>query len=190
LVNIIEATNGLSQKNLDGDKVVSMSQGFGLNNHTVQNMVSPGIEFCPADGEKLIIVPINNSKSYMVAIAGTNENIAPVCNKGERRIFSVSEDGQTLKSFAKFKNDGVLELNGNDNFAVLFNELKTEFNELKGKYNSVVNVLKTWVVAPTDGGLALQTAINLLAVNPLTDPTSSANIDNAKSANVLLKSNT
>ena len=182
MIQIIEATNAKTEKNLDGDKSVSMSQGEGLNAHTVQNMCSLGFEFAPADGEKLVIAPINGSDSYMVSIAGVNENITPVCLKGERRIYSVSADGQTIKAFAKFKNTGVLELNGNDNFAVLYTELKTAFDQLKTDQNAILNLLKTWAVALTDGGTALQTAALLLAP-------STADMSLSKSVNVLLKSN-
>lgn len=187
LIQIIEANNPVNEKNLDGDKVVSMSQGQGLNSYTVQNMIAPGFEFSPADGEKLVVVPINGSDSYMVTIAGTNENIAPDTAKGERKLYSVSEDGAKIKAFAKFLNTGVIELNGNDNFAVLYNELKIEFEELQTKYNSLVDVLLAWAPVATDGGAALATA--LATADGLIPLESSADITKSKSENVLLKSN-
>jgi len=184
LIEIIEADKAIVEKNLDGDKDVAMVKGEGLNEHTVQSMCFPGIEFNPGKGEKLVVVPINGSDSYMVTIGGVNENIAPDCSAGERRIYSVSEDGETLKAFAKFKNDGVIELNGNDNFAVLYTELATAFNELQDHYNEVVNSLITWVPVATDGGGALKTLLTGIPLIP-----STADITPSKSENVLLKSN-
>lgn len=187
-MRIIAANQTNFEKNLDGSKTVSMTKGSGLNNHTVQNMFMPGIEINPADGEKLVITPIAGSSSYMVSIAGVNENIAPDCDKGERKIYSVTPDGQTIKAFARFKNNGVIELNGNDNFAVLFNELKIEFNELKGKYNSLVSLYNSHVhiTTATVGASAVP---GVLSPTVSAGTTSAANIDLAKSQNVLLKSN-
>jgi phage gp45-like len=182
LIQIIKSTDIVDEKNLDGEKVVSMSKGEGLNKYTTQNMCAPGFEFTPADGENLVIVPVNGSNSYMVTVAGTNENITPDCAKGERRLYSVSEDGSEIKAFAKFLNTGVIELNGNDNFAVLYNELKIAFDQLKDDQNAILNLLQTWTFVANDGGAALQTEANLLSP-------STADMSSSKSENVLLKSN-
>lgn len=189
LAEILVVDKGVTDKNLDGEKDVSMSEGTSLNEQTVQNMCFPGIEFKPAKGEKLVIIPINGSDSYMVSIGGVNENITPDCADGERRIFATNAEGTELKAFAKFKNTGIIELNGNDNHAVLFNELKTEFNELKNKYNDLKNKYNAHIhVTTATIGLSPVGAIS--PVTPLEQGSASgANIDNTKSENVLLKSN-
>lgn len=82
--------------------------------------------------------------------------------------------GNTFRS-----SSGAWEINGSDDFAVAYNDLETAFNELQTQYNSLVNILKTWTVAPGDGGLALKTAV--LALNPVSvgDITTSK-VDNVK----------
>ena len=190
LAEIIEADKGITEKNLDGDNEVSMTKGSGLDEHTVQNMCFPGIEFNPAKGEKLVVTSINGSESYMVAIAGTNEKIAPDCLAGERRIFSVSEDGDTLKSFAKFKNTGVIELNGNDNFAVLYNELKVAFDQLKSDHDDLVSKYNLHIhPVPTATALAVPPALGITSVTATSGTPSTADMSPSKSLNVLLKSN-
>lgn len=189
MIEILQVNKGLTEKNLDGENPVSMSQGTSLNEHTVQNMCFPGIEFKPAKGEKLVIVPINGSDSYMVAIAGTNEKIAPDCEAGERRIFSVNDDGTELKAFAKFKNNGIIELNGNDNSAVLFNELKTAFDTQKSAYDDLVSKFNAHIhITTATIGLSPVGVISAVTVLEQGSP-STADIDPSKSENVLLKSN-
>ena len=187
LIQIIKSTGVIDEKNLDGEKVVSMAKGDGLNKYTVQNMCAPGFEFSPADGEKLVVVPINGSDSYMVTIAGANENITPDTLKGERKIYSVSEDGAEIKAFAKFKNTGIIELNGNDNFAVLFNELKTEFNKLQQSHNDLVSAYNAHIhITTATIGLS---PVGVISPTESSSTPSTAVIDNSKSESVLLKSN-
>lgn len=94
-----------------GTKTVSISKvSAGANNYSPLNCFSPGFEICPADGEHLVITKIENSESFMVTIGGINQNIEPVTNKGERRIFSVSSDGKTIKSDMRFTNDGKIKM--------------------------------------------------------------------------------
>ena len=130
------ATGYRVDKYRGGSRNVAVSQiRAGAEPYTSQNAWAPGIEINPADGENLIIQKINGSSSYMVSIGGFNQDIAPDTYRGERRIFSVSSDGQTIKAKAKFKNDGTLELNGATESAVKFAQLETAFNTLKTEFN-------------------------------------------------------
>lgn len=120
-----------------GKKEVSISKvQYKGNNGQVLNCFGPGIEICPADGENLIITPVNNSGSFIVSIGGINQNISPDTARGERRIYSVSSDGAEIKAIAKFKNDGTIELNEATSFAVKYDELVTALNTFKTAINS------------------------------------------------------
>jgi hypothetical protein len=179
--------NSVIEKNLDGENPVIQSQVSGLNDHTIENMCFPGIEFNPAKGEKLVFIPIDGSDSFMVAIGGTNDKIAPDTLKGERRIFSVSVEGDELKAYAKFKNDGIIELNGNDNFAVMFNELKTAFDQLQSDHDALVNLHNAHIhITTATVGLS---PVGLISPTTSLGTPSTADISPSKSENVLLKSN-
>ena len=153
----------------------------GAKPETSMSCIGPGIEINPANGENLVITQIGNSNSFVVSIGGVNQNIAPNTARGERRIYSVSEDGETIKAIAKFKNDGVLELNGATDSAVKFSGLQTAYDELKGKYNDLISRFTAWVPAPGDGGTALKV---LLTAPPVL--TSAGDITASESADVKL----
>lgn len=157
-------------KYLSGTKTVAISEvKMGAQPYTAQHCFGPGIEINPANGENLVISRMKGSSRYMVTIGGVNQDILPDTDRGERRIYSVSSDGATIKAIAKFKNDGVLELNGASSFAVKFEELETAFNTLKSEYN-----LHNHPTAPTG------------PVTPPSNAPSAADITPAKSADVKL----
>lgn len=82
-------------------------------------------------------------------------------NAKEKILF---EDALNKSSNIKYKqttqeyvvNDGI-------DYAVKYNELKTAFDQLKTDHDAIINLLQTWVVAPNDGGAALQAAATALA---------------------------
>lgn len=124
-------------KYLDGSKDVAIHQfKAGGKAQTAMSCMGPGIEINPADGENLVITRIGNSDSFVVSIGGTNQKISPDTARGERRIYSVNEAGDTIAAVAKFKNDGTMELNGATDSAVLFSELKSGFDQLVSDFNS------------------------------------------------------
>lgn len=131
----------------------------GAKPETSLSCIGPGIEINPANGENLVITKIKNSSSFVVSIGGVNQNIAPDTARGERRIYSVSENGETIQAIAKFKNDGTLELNGASDSAVLYSPLETAYNELQTQYNKLIGIFNAWVPVPNDGGAALKTGL-------------------------------
>ena len=98
---------------------------------TVQLMNPPGDDSVPPIGSKVVIVKV--SENYKIAIA-QSDNIEPVVDIGEKMIYS--QAGGIIKAFIKFLNDGILEINGNNDFAVRFNALKTGFDTLKSDFNT------------------------------------------------------
>lgn len=179
---LAKATDYRIGKYRGGKKDIAVSTATAAgNNYTAMHSFAPGLEINPAEGENLVIQRMRGSSSFMVTVGGTNQNIAPSTAKGERRLYSVSEDGSEIKAIAKFKNDGTLELNGATDSAVKYAALETAYNELQTQYNKLIGVLNTWVPVPGDGGTALKTAITGAA--PLN---SSGDITASESADVKL----
>lgn len=125
-------------------------------------------------------VDSNCPKNFIAVYAETEEKgknvIIGYLNKnakadvGELRLFSTDKDGKE-KFYVQLKNNGFLGLGGTGNFAVKFNELKTEFNSLKGTVSSHITTYNTHT-HPVAGTVANAT------LNVSVGPT--ANIDNAK----------
>lgn len=154
------------------------------NQYQSKNSFAPGIEINPAAGERLIISKIDNSDSYLVNIGGISDNVAPDTLPGERRFFSVDEN-LDLSSYIKLKNTGIVEINGNDNFAVLYTELVTEFNKLNSKFNSLITAYNSHAHPYVDTPVGPSTT----SATPTTGTASDADITNVKSEKVLFPSN-
>lgn len=82
-----------------------------------------------------------------------------------------------------------IELGGDTDFMVRFSELETAYNQLKsdhddtvGKFNALLDLIKTtWVPVPNDGGAALKAgAASLQAASNSTGDISGAKIDEIK----------
>ncbi len=127
---------------------------------TAMNCFSPGIEINPANGENLVFTKIKGSSRFLVSIGGINQNIAPDTDRGERRIYAVSSDGETIKAKAKFKNDGTLELNGATDSAVLYAGLQTAYDEIQTQYNDLISRFAAWTPVPSDGGAVLKALLS------------------------------
>lgn len=93
---------------------------FGVDSNPIKNWVA----VYAATSEK--------GKSVIVGYLNKNQ-LAAV---GENRTYSTDAEGN-LKFYIWQKNDGTCELGGDSNFAVRFNELKTEFNKLKASHNTL-----------------------------------------------------
>lgn len=165
------------------DSLIVTSKALG-NDYQSKNAFAPGLEINPAAGERIIIEKIGGSDSYNVSIGGISENVAPDTDPGERRIFSVNNAGE-LSTYLKLTNTGLIELAGNGNFAVLFNEMLTEFNKLNAKYDDLVQKynLHTHPYVDTPVGASVT------SVTTSTGSASDADMSNAKSEKVLLSDN-
>lgn len=94
-----------------GSKIVAIHQSSSKGkDETSLSCFAPGFEINPANGENLVLTKIGNSNSFVVSIGGTNQNIAPDTERGERKIYSVSEDGTEIKASIKLKNNGDIEI--------------------------------------------------------------------------------
>jgi len=108
---------------------------------TILSGFAPGLEINVADGENIVFQKMKGSSSFKVAIGGTNQKIEPVTERGERRLYSVSEDGSEIKAIVYLKNDGTLILNEGTDSAVLFSELKTAYDQLKSDFDNFVSTV-------------------------------------------------
>jgi hypothetical protein len=97
-----------------------------------------GIDSNPTEKKVAIYIQPTQGQYYTIGYLNTNR----LAETGETRFFSTDNEG-ALKAYVWLKKDGILELNGKDNFAVKFNQLKTEFNKLKSDFNDLVDVVNS-----------------------------------------------
>ena len=137
------------------------ANNFGLDSNPPKGMVavySPTSEI----GKNVIIGYLNKDQ---------------LAKPGETRIYATNADG-ALKFYAWFKDDGTLELGGDSNFAVKFNELKSAFNSLQKSHNDLLTEYKTHVHPGVQSG-ASSTSVTTSIQNP-----NSADIDTAKNSEI------
>lgn len=135
-----------------------------------------GIDSNPTkDKRGLYVTTQTIGKYYTFGYLNTDQMAEP----GETRIFSTSTSGQ-LQAYVWLKSAGnILELNGDDNWAVKFNELKTEFNSLKQTVNTNASVFNAHTHI-----LALSAGTGTAAPSVTQEQSSTANIDNAKNTKI------
>ncbi len=156
------------RKNKDGDANTVMLQVELSEPDDIQSVelfTQSGQEIIPENGDEVIIVSL--TPSYRIAIAG-NDQVIPSMGNGERKIYSTN--GGAISAFINFLNTGILELNGNSNFLVKFNELETAFNQLKSDFDTHVH-----------SGVTTGPGTSAIPVSP-----STADIGPAKSTDILI----
>ena len=164
MIYVGEVTGQEIAQNKDGDHPVRLLQvEFAPDDvQTVEHGTSgPGEDSAPPIGSRVVVLAV--TKSYRITIA-VDDEIDPEVEEGERKVYSSA--GGAIKAFAYFKKDGVIELNGADDFAARFNELKRGFDKLVDDFNAHTHEYSPGPGTPTDTAPTL--------------PASTASIDGAK----------
>lgn len=130
---------------------------YGIDSNPIKDMVAVYGE-TTEKGKVTIIGYINKNQKAGV---------------GEFRTYATDANGAE-KFYTWMKSDGTMEIGGDSNFAVKFNELKTEFNALKTDYNNHINEYNLHThLGVTVGSGATGTTTPSTNIN-------TSNIDNAK----------
>jgi hypothetical protein len=167
MINIGTVTGRSVGKNRDGGDDVLLLQveiSDPDDIQTVQLMTPSGEDDNPIDGSQVLILDIGTAFKAAITV---QDGVTPSMATGEKKIYSVDSAG-IIKAFINLLASGNIELNGNNDNAVRFNDLKTAFNELKTAFNAHLH-------SNPEGG----------NVGPAV-PQSAADIDPAKVNEVLL----
>ena len=169
--NLVEITStkiGQYPGDNSGDSIIATGEGQASKGETAQVYGQAGFISIPAKNVKGIRFRIG---SLDIIIGAFNYKVPLPDNPGDSKVYSTDSDGNE-KATCKLLADGTIEINGNTDFAVAFNDLKTQFDELKTAFNTHTHVYipGTLATVPT--------------ATPL--PQSAANIDLAKVAGVKL----
>lgn len=157
----------------DGDSPVRMIQcqlSEEDDTQTVELIRGHGIDECPvSDFATAIILKIGN---YSVCI-GIDDAILSEVDEGEKEIYSILPVTNTKAASILLKADGTIECNGNTDFAVAFNDLKTGFDQLKSDFNTFVTTIYNLHNHPT-------APTGPVSVPSVTGSSTSASIDASK----------
>jgi len=124
---------GPNKNGLENVRMLWVSISEPTDIQPVQYVSQSGDDTAPQVGDEVTIVQI--SESFKIAIA-SDDLITPTMLPGEKKTYSFLSG--TIKAFINYLITGILELNGNNDYAVRFNELQTAFNELKLSHNTLV----------------------------------------------------
>lgn len=93
-----------------------------------------GFESRPPIGSKVAVVEIGNA--YKLAVAEDDNVLNSTLGAGETIVYS--SESSVVKAFVKFLNTGILEINGDADFAVRYNELNTKLQLLVTAINTAL----------------------------------------------------
>lgn len=131
---------------------------YGIDSNPIKDMVAV---YAPTE---------EKGKVAIIGYINKNQKALP----GEFRMFSTDANGAE-KFYVWLKNDETIEIGGNSNFVVKFNELKTEFNALKKSHNDLLTEYQAHVHV-----LTLSSGTGTAAPTVSTQTPNTSNIDNAK----------
>lgn len=101
---------------------------------TVEYVPLPGMDSNPINGSKVFILAVG--PGYLIAL-GADDGVDPTSDTGENFQYSVDDSG-AVQSVLKLLKSGIIEVNGNADFAVRFDALDTALQSLVTAVNSAL----------------------------------------------------
>ena len=138
-------------------------------------------DFKPALESEVICGQVGNNPEDLIILAYYDE-VAKVAQVGEKRIYSTKEG--RLAANIYLNQEGVIDLNQGEDFAVKFNELKAGFDQLKTDFNSFASNFNLHTHTATSFGSP--TTPPPSSVPPITIQPTTASVDNAKQEKIKL----
>lgn len=132
-------------------KNVAITKGYRVvrskwGNNVVENskLVTPyGMDVNPVQ-DTIVVTAKTQSNEDGIAIGFLNKKTFEDLVLGEIGFFSENSDKE-IQANIIFRNEGTLEINGNDDYMVRFSKLEESFNELQDKYNKLVDAFNSHV---------------------------------------------
>lgn len=142
MIEVGQVTGSEVTKFLDGEenaRVVNAELSEPDDQETVELVSPSGDDSPPREGTTVYV--INISDTWRVAIA-VDDGVEPSVEPGEKKLYSYDDAG-AVNAYIHLKNDGSVEVNGNGDFAVRFNQLQIAFDQLKADFDQAMTYLNT-----------------------------------------------
>ncbi|NRA92568.1 MAG: hypothetical protein HRU26_07765 [Psychroserpens sp.] len=153
---------------------------LGKNPRTALYAGPFGEDSVPPQNTRAIVVQGVSSDSKVV-IAYINRNQLDSLAEGEKRIYSVKDDG-SLSTDIILRSDGTMEIGGNTDFLVRYSKLKEEYDKTKDALDSIINILSGSPINEAGNGSpsSLQAALKTALTGKSTGDISSSKIEEIK----------
>lgn len=155
----------------EGDSIIATGAGSADKGETAQVYGMPGFISNPGKGTKGIRLRIG---SLDVIIAALNYQVPLPSSPGESKLYSTDGDGAEQATL-KCKPDGTIEINGDADNAVSYQDLKDALDNFK---TSIDDAISGSITAHTHGGVTV--GAGTTAVGSGTAPTVSVDITASK----------
>lgn len=155
------------KQNIDssGDKLVLQVEVTDPDDvQSIQLMPQGGEDYNPPNDSQVLILPVTDR--FKVAIAA-DDGITSTMAPGERKMYSTSAGA--IAAFINLLDTGIIEINGNGEFAIGFNAMKTAFDEMVSDFN-----------AHTHTGVTTGTGVSGTPSTPSNADMAAAKIDEVK----------
>ena len=134
LIKISSTKIGQYPGDTTGDSIIATLKGSAEKGETAQVHGQSGIIGNPPKGAKGLRVRIG---SLDIIISSLNYGVSLPANPGETKIYSTDSDG-VEKSVINLKDDGTIEINGNTDNAVSYQDLKDALDNFKTSIDSSI----------------------------------------------------
>lgn len=124
-----------------------IKSAFSGDTHDSVQITSFGDDSCPPKNIKGVKMA-TSTEAYHIILGYFNRSNVAV--EGEKRIFSVKEDG-SISFYVHLKNNGTMEIGGTDDNLVRYSELKTGFDQLKTDFNNFLTTQYNLHTHPVPG---------------------------------------
>jgi len=138
--------------NKDGNKNVLLLEVEITDPDDVQSIElfrQSGEDYNPPNDSRVIVLDLGDA--YKVAVA-CDDGFEPEVDPGERELYAIDSSGDK-STFVKFNSDGTLNLNGLNDTAVRFSDLKIVLDEIVSAFNSLVANFNSHVHSGVTTGL-------------------------------------
>lgn len=132
---------------------------------TVEYVSLPGQDENPINGSRVYVFEVG--PSYKIGIA-VNDGIEPGMNTGEKRMYALNDAG-AIQSFINLLKTGIIEINGNGDFAVRFQALQDK-----------LTLLEAQLIAHVHPGVTAGGASTGVSVTPFDIDISTAKVNEVK----------
>jgi len=121
----------------------------GVDPRKIENYIG---DQSPHVDDTVLLLQIGNNPDDLVAVS-INDAVAKIAEAGEKRFYSYDSSGNVLANIYLNK-DSEIVLNDGTDYAVKFNELKTQFDILKTDFNNHITAFTAHfhnIIEPTPG---------------------------------------
>ena len=132
LFNITSTKIGQYPGDTEGDSIIATGAGSAEKGETAQVYAMAGLITNPAAGVRGVRIRIG---SWDVILGYLNYKVSLPSVPGETKLYSTDADGVEQATVIG-KADGILEVNGNADFAIAFDDLKVAFDQLKSDHDA------------------------------------------------------